>query len=223
MSNESRRDIARGMLLTAPPGQLEGLVQDFETIFAASGETLEEEWVKQVRAEHGSTRADLAAADSPRAKDLYENVKAYQSEYYSSNGVVSALSVAEEGTDLIVRTYSERIDESNCHAGSWTAHWKLQSSGELQGTVKVQALCHEEGNIHLHSTSDFGPVSCGEEDAVQKIGDCEQQVTDSINEMYDDMGEKLRSLRRAMPVTRTKMDWNVLSHRMVKLLGDTKE
>jgi len=58
---------------------------------------------------------------------------------------------------------------------------------------------------------------------VKQIGDWEQEVVDSVAELYDSMGEKLKSLRRVMPVTRTKMEWNVLSHRMVKLLGDTKE
>lgn len=219
MSNESRLNIARLMLLAAPPGQLDSLLQDFKAIFAAGGETLDEAWLEQVRTDYQSTRTD---ADAPRsAKELYGNIKSYQQEYYSSKGVVSALVVTEEGDDLVVRTYAERIDESNCHAGSWTAQWTVMSSGQVKGTVKVHALCYEEGSIQLHSTRDFGPSSTT--NVVKQIGDWEQQVVDSISELYVSMGEKLRSLRRVMPVTRTKMDWNVLSHRMVKLLGDTKE
>lgn len=223
MSNESRLDIARRILLTAPPGQLDNLLQDFDAIFAACDETLEGAWLDKVKADYCSTRTDLEGAETPRAKELYESLKTYHSEYYSSKGVVSALSVTEEGDNLIIRTFAERPDESNCQASSWTAQWTVQPSGELKGTVQVRALCYEEGSIQLHSTRDFGPVTCGEAKVVEQIGTWEQQVVDSINEMYDNMGGTLRSLRRVMPVTRTKMEWNVLSHRMVKLLGDTKE
>lgn len=221
MSYESRLDIARRILLTAPPGQFDTFVQDFQTIFAASGESMTDEWVEQVRVEYDKSRTNLATltltgTDTPVTTELYERVK----EYESSKGSVSAVSVVQEGDASVVRTYCQRIDTSNCHAGSWTAEWRIQSSGTAQGTVTVQTHSYEEGIIQLNTTRYFGPE---QGDAVKLIAKWEQEVMDSLAETYDTMGDKLKALRRVMPVTRTRMDWNVLSHRMRKMLGDTKE
>jgi capping protein alpha len=223
MSNESRLDIARRIILTAPPGQFDALVQDFHTIFAASGESLlTDEYVEQVRAEYDKSRTNLAggaAADTPGTTELYKRVKEYQ----SSKAVESAFSVeGDDATTTVVRTYAERIDTSNRIAGSWTAEWTIQSSGTVTGKVIVQAHAYEEGSIQLNTTRTFGPEQ-QQGDVVKLIEKWEQEVMDSLAETYDTMQDKLKSLRRIMPVTRTRMDWNVLSHRMRKMLGDSSK
>lgn len=218
MSYESRLDIARRILLTALPGQFDTSVQDFQTIFAASDESLTNEWVEQVREEYDKSRTNLGGADTPAVTtELYERIKEYET---SKEGVVSALSVVQDGDTNVVRTFSQRIDASNCNAGSWTATWTIQSSGTAQGTVIVQAYSYEEGNIQLNTTRQFGPE---QGDVVKLIAKWEQEVLDSLAQTYDTMPDKLKALRRIMPVTRTRMDWNVSSHRMRKMLGDTKE
>jgi hypothetical protein len=224
MSNESRLDIARRILLTAPPGQFDTILQDLQTIFAASGEceSLTDEWVEQVRTEYAYAcgkspqRAHLPGGDTPGTTELYKRIKDYQ----SSKAVESAFSVVDEGDATVVRTYAERIDTSNRITGSWTAKWTIQSSGTVIGQVSVQAYAYEEGTIQLNTARKFGPE---QGDAVKLIEKWEQEVMESLAETYDTMGEKLKSLRRVMPVTRTRMDWNVLSHRMRKMLGDSNE
>ena len=205
------------MLLAAPPGQLTSLEQDFQAIFAANGDTIPEDWLEQVRADYHKTKATTSdAITTPKAMELYEHMKKYQSDFYSSQGVVSALVVVEQGDNLVVRTYAERTDDANCQAGSWTADWTVSSSQQVQGTVKIQAFCHEGATVQLHSTREFGPLSTT--NVVTQIEEWEQEAMDSINEIYDNMGDKLKSLRRVMPVTRTKMNWNVEGHRVVQLL-----
>jgi hypothetical protein len=214
MSNESRLDIARRILLTSPPGQFDTLLQDLQAIFAASSESLTDEWVEKVRTEYSKSRTNLPGGDTPGTTELYKRVKEYQ----SSKAIESALSVVEEGDATVVQTYAERIDTKNRITGSWTAKWTIQSSGTVTGKVTVQAHSYEEGSIQLNTTRKFGPE---QGDVVKLIEKWEQELIDSIAETYDSMGEKLKSLRRVMPVTRTRMDWNVLSHRMRKMLGDS--
>lgn len=219
MSNDSLQlDTARIVLLASPPGQFDTLVQDFQTLFAASGESLTDELVAQVRAEYQSLRTNLTCSDE--TTELSKRLKEYQSDYYSSKRIVTALSVMEEGDTTVIRTYAERIDAENCHAGSWTGHWTVASSGEVKGSVQVQAFSYEDGTVRLDKTQEFGPK---QGDVVECIQECEQETMNSLDELYDTMGERLKALRRVMPVTRTKMNWNVQSHRMVKLLEETKE
>ena len=120
----------------------------------------------------------------------------------------------------MVRTYAERIDNANHIAGSWTAQWTVAPSGELKGTVTIQAYCHEGGTTQLSSTRDFGPTTTNG-DIVKHIRNWEQEVVDVLAQ--DETRDQLKMLRRVMPLSRTRMDWNVLSHRMVKMLADDKE
>ena len=48
----------------------------------------------------------------------------------------------------------------------------------------------------------------------------ETAIQNSLEEMYSNMSqETLRSMRRVMPVTRMKMDWNIDSVRMTRQVG----
>jgi hypothetical protein len=219
--SNNRFDIARRMLLAAPPGQLPSLEEDFQAIFAANGDTIPEDWLEQVRAE--TTKATTSSSDTttPKAMELHEKMKQYQSDFYSSKGVVSVLVVEEKGDNLVVRTYAEQNDTANCQAGSWTADWTVSSSQQVKGTVKIHAFCHEGATVQLLSTREFGPLTTT--NVVTQIEEWEQEAMDSIREMNDNMGDKLKSLRRVMPVTRTKMNWNVEGHRMVQLLGNASK
>lgn len=219
-SNESRLDIAREMLLAAPPGQLENLVQDLDVIFRASGETLDSALVESIRAEYGSAVLNETET-SPQVQQLYNDLKSYQAEYYSSKGVISSLAVTQQGDATLVQTYAQRIDEGNCQACSWTGQWTISSSGEVSGTLKIRAFVHEEGSLQYHSSREFGPSSPN--NVTQQICEWEQEAMDGIGEQYNSMNNNLKSLRRVMPITRTKMDWNLTGHRMVKLLGDSKK
>ena len=49
----------------------------------------------------------------------------------------------------------------------------------------------------------------------------DKEVMDKLADMYERMNnEYLKSLRRVMPITRTKMDWNVMAHRVRITLGE---
>jgi hypothetical protein len=54
-----------------------------------------------------------------------------------------------------------------------------------------------------------------------QIATMEASVAAELEEMYDTMDDKLKALRRVLPIMRTRLDWNVLSHRMVKKLEES--
>lgn len=56
---------------------------------------------------------------------------------------------------------------------------------------------------------------------VEKIQSWEEDhVVTPFHEAYENLGTgALNKLRRVMPVTRTKFDWNVASHRLHKNIG----
>ncbi len=48
---------------------------------------------------------------------------------------------------------------------------------------------------------------------IQKMKESEAKLLQSLNESYTELSETtFKSLRRALPITRSKMDWNAVSN-----------
>ena len=145
--------------------------------------------------------------------------------------------------DVILRTYAESVDMANYHSGSWYATYDIQvlssTSASVRGCVVLRSHAFEMGNVQLRSERNLGPITVSANqagdwaDAV--LGQIQRwergDVQASLSDMYDNRidgrggasGGMLKSLRRVMPVTRTRMDWNVGGHRLVRTLNDTKK
>uniref|UniRef100_A0A6V2QTW8 F-actin-capping protein subunit alpha n=1 Tax=Ditylum brightwellii TaxID=49249 RepID=A0A6V2QTW8_9STRA len=159
----------------------------------------------------------------------------------TGGGVTSKykVSIKTPSTEYEIVTYAERIHLKNYHAGSWNAKWtiSLNSTGSeavVNGVVSIHSHTFEDGNVQLLSSHNLGPASSSSRSGdpvtlamgiVSRIGHWEREdVQGILGEMYDDMsGGMLKSLRRVMPVMRTRMEWNVVPHRMVKTLMERKE
>jgi len=56
-----------------------------------------------------------------------------------------------------------------------------------------------------------------------KIKECEEVLQMGLAQMYGNMSdETLKSMRRVLPITRTKMEWNAAAHKMTKQLQQAK-
>jgi capping protein alpha len=136
----------------------------------------------------------------------------------------------DSSKSLIVKTFAERVDSVNLYAGSWVAQWNIEISGDDQaqvgGQVRIQSFCFEEGNIQLLSSRDFEGVSVTASEKVplakaivEQINTFELELLSALGEVFDQIGDQLKSIRRVLPITRTKMEWNVRAHRMVNTLS----
>eukprot|EP01035_Chromulina_nebulosa_P019792 gene19792-25734_t len=121
----------------------------------------------------------------------------------------------------------EKPNLRNYWSGKWTSTWSVIVSGStatITGEIKVHAHYFEDGNVQLQTTKPIAAASISftsESDLavaiINRIKDSEQALFDGLGEMYLNMNEEtFRAMRRVMPITRTKMEWNVNSVRMVK-------
>ena len=240
---------ARNILLASPPGQFDLILEDIKSIApkAVAEESelsaLRAEWAATTgHAIIETSAAEYAADESSdgcvlalrKAMDDYINLK------FSSPGVRAAHQVNRKDGDetLTITTYAERIDLNNHNVGSWKASYTVNLSiGHITGNVSIRAHTFENGgNVHLHSNMrlDETSASCiksndnADEQSswaksiVKQIQAWEDtEVMNKLTDMYERMNnEYLKSLRRVMPITRTKMDWNVMSHRVRIILGE---
>ena len=140
---------------------------------------------------------------------------------------------------------------SGCWKGTWTVDKVDTTSlrtCEVSGYAYVHTYSHEDGNIQLRITKDFpiqhidldnpsstGPATAAnksskkvdtppsslEEAVLQTIVSYETEILGILASMDDVASEQLRTIRRVLPITKTKMKWDVVAHRSVKTLKQT--
>lgn len=112
-----------------------------------------------------------------------------------------------------------RYNPSNFWTGRWRTHWVVDPAvGTVTGTIAVDVHYYEQGNVQLsteHRAAFPVPVETwedGKDAASQIVGTIakiEQAYQLELGDVYEEFGEKsFRNLRRALPVTRQKIDWD---------------
>lgn len=159
---------------------------------------------------------------------LSKAVGDYIASTFSSHGVraahkVTNITTVTSSTTYTITTYAERIDLHNNHVGSWKGQYTIcPSSGMLTGNISICAHTFENGgNVQLNSNiclDEINLSACSPSDDVAKqkswtkaiirqIDSWEGSlVMSKLEEMYESISKSyMKCLRRAMPITRTKM------------------
>eukprot|EP00545_Synedropsis_sp_CCMP1620_P007742 CAMPEP_0119030014 /NCGR_PEP_ID=MMETSP1176-20130426/40816_1 /TAXON_ID=265551 /ORGANISM="Synedropsis recta cf, Strain CCMP1620" /LENGTH=225 /DNA_ID=CAMNT_0006986377 /DNA_START=12 /DNA_END=689 /DNA_ORIENTATION=+ len=214
------------LLSSAPPGQLDGLVDNISTLSPVPADL-----VDKIKA---NSTVSSEICNQELAQSLKQEWTAYQKEYYCNNNVDYTFSITgDQPKSLVLSTLAQRIDVKNCHAGSWRGAWTIAMSDDgsaatLQGSIHIHIYCHEDCNVQLESKKEYNDLNVVQgkggnlaKSIKNKIATVEANVAAELEEMYDSMDDKLKALRRILPIMRKRLDWNVLSHRMVKKLEET--
>ena len=143
-----------------------------------------------------------------------------------------------------VTIYAQRVNLKNYHAGSWKTTFEIETTTTdnnhsvarlINGVAIIRAHTFENGNVQLSSNIQLPTVTLSSTAAendktsllllvdkiIQELQKWDNEyILQPIHELYHTISEKtLKTLRRIMPVTRTKFDWNVASHRFVNTLS----
>ncbi|KAG8936390.1 F-actin-capping protein subunit alpha [Tulasnella sp. 418] len=104
----------------------------------------------------------------------------------------------------------------------WSGRWRSQYEVDLEqrrisGTVLINVHYYEQGNVQLQTThnptlllpSSPSPTSQTASKILQLIESQESAYQSSLTNVYHDLGERtFKGLRRALPLTRQKLDWD---------------
>lgn len=159
---------------------------------------------------------------------IQSSLETYVKTYYSS--IDSAAGVFAKDGKIEIVLVGEKKNLRNFWSGKLTSSWTIDASMNMTGSLKIHAHYFEDGNVQLQSSRSFpaSSVSGGSEAevaaAVEKvIKESESSVQTGLGEMYLNMNEEtFKSMRRTMPITRTKMEWNVNAVRMVRQVQKAK-
>jgi len=156
---------------------------------------------------------------------LQGSIDKYISSCYLSEASAGGVFV-QDGIFTVVLV-GEKTNLKNFWSGMWNSLWNLEVDSEastykISGEVKIQVHYFEDGNLQLNSSKPIA-ASEGKFSSEADLGDKivahirrqETLIQTGLEEMYNNMSEQtLRSMRRVMPITRTKMEWNINSVRM---------
>jgi len=175
---------------------------------------------------------DICSEPSELVQLLQSKLNSYCQELFLENSTKATISLHD--SNLHVRIIGRKFNEKNYLNVLWKSQWNANLQEmvvEFEGKANVHVHSYEEGNIQLQANRQFPKVklhgshhSEAEKMADKiywKIRDSEDALQVALNESYARLTDQaLKRLRRQLPVTRTKMDWNKFSgYKMSAELG----
>lgn len=103
-----------------------------------------------------------------------------------------------------------RYSPSNFWTGRWRSWYLLDpASGGISGSIEVDVHYFEDGNVRLKTRKEIGIQGANSPLLVaNKISQNEGEYLLEINRTFIGLNEtEFKALRRQLPVTRSKMNW----------------
>jgi hypothetical protein len=100
--------------------------------------------------------------------------------------------------------------------GRWRSLYLFDtSSGSLEGTIKVDVHYYEDGNVRLLTNKPVSAslsTSASSADITKQIAIFEKRYQEELNRAFSSLSEgAFKGLRRQLPVTRQKIEWEKIS------------
>mmetsp|Transcript_6259 Transcript_6259/g.9091 ORF Transcript_6259/g.9091 Transcript_6259/m.9091 type:complete len:257 (+) Transcript_6259:64-834(+) len=246
--NKEDFNAVRTLLLASPPGQFDLILDELQTLLInRDPPVLTDDAISSIRNEYNSKTGNIVISSNKDPNEdnnsqddissaLRKTIDKHVESRFKGKALSSGSKVTRSDDSYRINLYAERYDPNNFNAASWFAKYNLRLDAEsdkkwiLDGSVDLRSHVFEnEGNFHYETTLNLDAVklSCDGVEAenisksvIQNIRRWEDDVIlEHVRITFENIGDgALKTLRRVMPVTRTRFDWNVRTHQFAKTL-----
>ncbi|KAG8741581.1 F-actin-capping protein subunit alpha [Ceratobasidium sp. 414] len=138
---------------------------------------------------------------------LEESTLRYLGEYFQE-GVTSVFASTSRSNTYIIQIVANKYNPQNFWSGRWRSEYIVNlDKGEITGKVLVNVQLQTTYTPTLALPPSLTPSSAPKILAI--IAEKEGEHERALSNAYSDLGEKsFKSLRRALPLTRQKLDWD---------------
>ena len=189
--------------------------------------------------------ANNASISNPLAAELKEKLQNYHQRAFSGAGgrgiatkkvnVRVWLLAGESSSQFQICSFAEKLDLQNMQTAIWKSTWTINGNdtqADLQGKIEIHTYSYEDGNTQVKTSQSFGVETIqskpgsGEEGSlshgiVSKIAEWERHVLGILKGVHELTADSLKQIRRVLPITKTKMNWEVEAQRGVAFLKQT--
>ncbi|ORZ35038.1 F-actin capping protein alpha subunit [Catenaria anguillulae PL171] len=173
---------------------------------------------KSFAVDHATLAISDSADEEPSPQeavraDLQTHLDSYIQSHYPRGVGLVYVATADAGFHIVI--VDSKYKSDNFWNGRWRSHWTW-ANGKLTGTLRATVHYFENGNVQLAFNNDISLdlAADSKPDAVIKaIRKAENDRHKSLNDAYQEMSDNaFRNLRRALPLTKAKVDWNKLAN-----------
>jgi capping protein alpha len=158
---------------------------------------------------------------------LQAAINTYMGSQFSKE--LSSCGVYAKDGKIHVVISAESVQLRNFWSGRWRSSYTITpSKGEytIEGWVKVRCHYFEDGNLQLHQVKEFEKKSVAYSNAstfassiVEGVTKMETDLQTGLESMYGTMNEEtFKEMRRVLPLTKEKFNWNANAHKMISSL-----
>ncbi|GJJ68825.1 capping protein (actin filament) muscle Z-line, alpha [Entomortierella parvispora] len=159
-------------------------------------------------------------------EELRKVIEAHAEEYVADRYAEGVSAIYGSNGVITVAIVHNRYSPSNYWNGRWRSVWTLDTAtNAVKGALKCKVHYYEDGNVQLETSKDVEdklskfstePHKVIAKAFVDLIAAAELKYQTALNESYRDLADDtFNGLRRALPYTRTKVDWNkILTYRI---------
>ncbi|KAJ3173546.1 hypothetical protein HDU88_002632 [Geranomyces variabilis] len=166
------------------------------------------------------TTSDPQPIDSnPSIEPFLHALDAATSRYISDHYPDGTATVSP---DLAIAIVGSKYNPNSFWNGRWRSQWSAPAAGggEITGRLSVNVHYYEDGNVQLAAEKDVTvvvPEASGDPAAwahtvVRLITKAEGEFQAALSEKLADLADTIfRTLRRALPITRNKINWDSIA------------
>jgi len=223
------------MLQVKTPNGHEALITKFgelgtsEYVDPRGGQIITFDHIRQEVTGSRPIGSELDSAVESWRRAIDDATDKYTNDHYQ-NGTSSVYGNSKSGFEVIIAISSSKFNPNNFWNGRWRSVWTVnfKPGGQASAKAKTNVNVHyyEDGNVQLATNWEKTiNLNCDNDPntfaaaLLKQIASTEQNYHTALENSYATMGETtFKALRRVLPISRQKIDWQKI--RLYKIGGE---